>query len=69
MREELHFYQQENVMNFVHRFAWNKNAIIQAGPNAEGMDMYLYGEDAKTGIPVTAPVPCFLCCKLIINAE
>ena len=28
--------------------------------------MYLYGEDAKTGVMLTAPTPCFLC-KLLLN--
>lgn len=46
-----------------------QNALIKAGFNgANGMHMYIYGEDAKTGIPVTAPLPCFLCTKMILNS-
>jgi len=43
------------------------NAICQLGRNSHGCLMYLYGEDAKTGVMLTAPTPCFLCTKLLLN--
>jgi len=46
-----------------------QNALIKAGFNgANGMHMYIYGEQADTGIVVTAPLPCFLCTKMILNS-
>lgn len=46
-----------------------QNALLKAGFNgANGMHMYLYGEEVETGIPVTAPLPCFLCTKMILNS-
>ena len=46
-----------------------QNALIKAGSvGALGKHMYIYGEQADTGIPVTAPLPCFLCTKMILNA-
>ncbi len=47
-----------------------QNAIInaaRAGVSLLGGDIYIYGEDAKTGKIINA-FPCFLCKKMIINA-
>lgn len=45
-----------------------QNAIIQAGKKARGSALYLTGIDAKTG-DVVDILPCFLCIKMIINAN
>jgi dCMP deaminase len=44
-----------------------QNAIIYAGKHARGKHLYLYGEESN-GVPMAAPLPCFLCTKMIINA-
>lgn len=47
-----------------------QNAIIRAGKrNTRGSYMYIVGQDRQTDIFVTEPKPCFLCTKMIINAE
>lgn len=45
-----------------------QNALINSQSDTNGCLMYLYGEDAKTGVMLTAPTPCFLCTKLLLNA-
>ncbi|MCX7974122.1 MAG: dCMP deaminase family protein [Candidatus Aminicenantes bacterium] len=47
-----------------------QNAIInaaRAGVSLLGGDMYIYGTDFQTGLPINA-FPCFICKKMIINA-
>ena len=45
-----------------------QNALLQAGRSAQDCILYLYGEECATGIPITAPQPCFLCTKMLLNA-
>jgi len=45
-----------------------QNALIQAGKKARGCTMYLTGIDMKTAEEVYI-MPCFLCAKMILNAE
>jgi dCMP deaminase len=44
------------------------NALIQAGKNAFGCNMYLAGIDVKSGNEIHA-TPCFHCMKAILNAH
>jgi dCMP deaminase len=47
-----------------------QNAIIRAGQlKCRGAYMYIVGQERETGIFVTKPQPCFLCTKMIINAQ
>lgn len=46
------------------------NAILRAGQrDTVGAHMYIAGFEVTTGLPVTKPLPCFLCTKMIINAH
>jgi dCMP deaminase len=44
------------------------NALLQAGDRAKGCTLYLYGQDATTGEPVSIK-PCSLCAKIIVNRK
>jgi dCMP deaminase len=44
-----------------------QNATRQAGRASEGCAIYLYGEDARTGVQIRA-MPCLLCARLLVNA-
>lgn len=42
------------------------NALLQAGKNARGSKLYIIG--SEKGVPI-AGMPCYLCAKMIVNAE
>jgi len=45
------------------------NAILRAGQrDTLGSHMYLSWLEVSTGLPITKPLPCFQCTKMIINA-
>lgn len=44
-----------------------QNALLQAGKQACGADMYLYGFDRHTG-DIVGMYPCFLCTKFILQS-
>ena len=44
------------------------NALLQAGPLAEGATLYISGEDPKTGSKDINCLPCRICSGLIQNA-
>lgn len=46
------------------------NAIIHANYNDMiGATLFLYGQDAQTGKPITVVEPCPMCRRMIINAQ
>lgn len=45
------------------------NAIIQAGKNARDSTLYLSGYDVETENELLNPRPCFLCIKILLNAD
>jgi dCMP deaminase len=51
-----------SICNCVHT---ETNAIVNATAPVGGSTMYLYGE--RNGFPIVVK-PCFLCCKMLINA-
>lgn len=44
------------------------NALLQAGKQARGATIYIAGFEVKNGETVEAK-PCFICSKMIVNAE
>lgn len=45
------------------------NAVIQAGKLARGCNLYLAGYDVETHDEILNPQPCFLCIKILVNAD
>lgn len=47
------------------------NALLQAGTNARGCDMYIYSEvlDTNGGWRTVVTFPCIMCSRLLINAH
>lgn len=45
-----------------------QNALLQAGKNARGCDLYLAGYDVNSG-EIVAGKPCYICTKMIVNAR
>lgn len=45
------------------------NAVIQAGKNARGCTLYLAGYDVESENEILNPKPCFLCTKILVNAD